>query len=86
MLKLFYPARFCFDFTNTQNLKELLRKNLNAAKPPEQSEGFGGNIGCKDKSLHGIKRLPQCYHIGRVNSIISGRNPPLYCTLILITM
>ena len=23
------------------------KKNLNAAKPPEQSKGLGGNIGCK---------------------------------------
>ena len=25
------------------------KKNLNAAKPPEQSKGLGGNIGCKVK-------------------------------------
>ena len=29
----------------------LLRKNLNAAKLPEQSKGLGGNIGCKGKNL-----------------------------------
>ena len=27
----------------------LIRKYLNAAKPPEQSKGLSGNIGCKDK-------------------------------------
>ena len=27
----------------------VFRKNLNAAKPPEQSKGLGGNIDCKDK-------------------------------------
>ena len=25
----------------------VFKKNLNAAKPPEQSRGLGGNIGCK---------------------------------------
>ena len=25
----------------------VFKKNLNAAKPPEQSKGLGGNIGCK---------------------------------------
>ena len=25
----------------------VLKKNMNAAKPPEQSKGLGGNIGCK---------------------------------------
>ena len=51
----------------------LLRKNLNAAKPPEQSKGFGGNIVCKALSyiittyrtvlyciiLSSIKHVPQ---------------------------
>ena len=27
-----------------------VKKSLNAAKPPEQSKGLGGNIGCKDKN------------------------------------
>ena len=30
------------------------------------------------KTLHGIKRVPQWNHIARVNSIISGRSPPLH--------
>ena len=25
----------------------VFKKNLNAAKPPEESKGFDGNIGCK---------------------------------------
>ena len=44
----------------------VVRKNLNAAKPPslisERSKGLGGNI--VGKALHGIERVPQCYHIG----------------------
>ena len=28
-------------------LDMVFNKNLNAAKPPEQSKGLGGNIGCK---------------------------------------
>ena len=28
----------------------IVRKNLNAAKPPEKSESLGGNIGCTDKN------------------------------------
>ena len=38
------------------------RKNLNAAKPLEQSKGLGGNICCKDKSCS-----PKLSH--RVNSL-----------------
>ena len=39
---------------NSQNDRDriaplLLRKNLNAAKPPEQSKCLGGNNGCKDR-------------------------------------
>ena len=30
------------------------KKNLNAAKPPEQSKGLGGNIGCKFYSAMNI--------------------------------
>ena len=30
---------------------------------------------------HGIKRVPQFGHIGKLNIIISGRRPPLYCIL-----
>ena len=28
------------------------KKNLNAAKPPEQSKGLGGIIGCRDEKLY----------------------------------
>ena len=38
------------------------------------------------KTLHGIKRVLQWSRIGRVNSIISGRSPPLHFTFTLITM
>ena len=70
--------------------KEVFKKNLNASKPSEHppsgekmSEGLGGNInGCRGKPLHGIKRVPQCNHIGSTDSIISGRSPPLDCTLV----
>ena len=27
-----------------------VKKIINAAKPPEQSKGLGGNIGCEDKN------------------------------------
>ena len=27
----------------------LFKENLNASKPPDQSKGLGGNIGCRDK-------------------------------------
>ena len=38
------------------------------------------------KALHRIKRVPQCSHIDRrVNIIISGRIPSLYCTLTTLT-
>ena len=42
-----------------------VEKNLNAAKPPEQSKGLGGirTLAVRTKTLHGIERVPQCYHI-----------------------
>ena len=47
-----------------------LKKDLNASKPSEHPPQQGkkclkayGNIGCT-KPLHGIKRVPQCNHIG----------------------
>ena len=53
------------------------------------SERLGGNIGCNKwtKTLHGIEWVIQyspmvVWH--RVNSIMSGRNPPLCCTLTLL--
>ena len=46
--------------------------------------GVNRNIGCKDKnpSWHLIG-FPIASDIDRVNSIISGRNPPLCCTHIM---
>ena len=44
-----------------------------------------GTLAVETKPLHGIKRVPQCNYIGST-SIISGRSPPLYCTLTLISM
>ena len=43
----------------------LFKKNLNAAKPPEQSKGLGGikTLDVRTKTLHGIKRVPQRNHI-----------------------
>ena len=43
-----------------------IRKNLNAAKPREQSEGSGGirTLAVRTKALHDIKGVTQCYHIG----------------------
>ena len=42
-----------------------LRKNLNAAKAPEQSKGLGGirTLPVRTKTLlvHGNKRVSQCY-------------------------
>ena len=37
-------------------LAVVFKKNLNAAKPPEQSKGLGGKIGCKvkKKNQHGL--------------------------------
>ena len=44
---------------------------LNASKPSEHSppgeklsKYLGGNIGCRDKTLDGIKSVPRCSHIG----------------------
>ena len=46
----------------------LFEKNLNAAKPPEQSKGLGVNgirtLAVRTKALHGIKGVPQRNHIG----------------------
>ena len=59
-----------------------LNKNLNASRPSERPPVRGENVkkigriaGCKYKTC---KRVPRWqYHW--VNSIISGRNPPLCC-------
>ena len=43
-------------------IKSLLKKNLKATKkPPEQSKGFGWNIGCKNKNSTWLRN--ECYHI-----------------------
>ena len=46
------------------------------------SKRLGGIIGCKDKasSWH-LNGFPYGSNIGSINSMISGRNPPIYCTL-----
>ena len=52
----------------------ILKKNLNASKPSNQSKGLGGNIGCRVKnSTWYWKGPPMESH--KVNSIISGRSP-----------
>ena len=49
---------------------------MNTAKPPEQpKKDLGGTWYSKGPS-------PILDHIDRVNSIISERNPPLYCTMV----
>ena len=50
------------------------------------SKLLGRNKGCKGKNLFmAFNRVPR-WQWHRVNSIISGRNPPLYCTLTLIAI
>ena len=49
------------------------------------SKDLGRKIDCRDKnSPWHLNGFPKKSH--RVNRIISGRSPPLYCTLTLITM
>ena len=66
-----------------------LKKNLNASKPsehPQVSEGLGGNIGCRDKTSSWYQKGSSMY-LHRVDSILPGRSPPLYYTLLgLISM
>ena len=69
---------------------KLCKTKLNASTPIEHppsgdkmSKGLGGNIGCRDKTSSWYQTgSPIEPH--RVNSIISGRSPSLYCTLTLI--
>ena len=49
----------------------LFKKNLNASKPSEHPPSVGkclkvyvGTLAVETKTLHGIKRVPQCNHIG----------------------
>ena len=35
------------DLATAAAVAVVFKKNLNAAKPPGQSKGLGGNIGCK---------------------------------------
>ena len=77
--------------------KDFLRGNIiytkyKAPKPSEHppsgekiSNDLGWNIGCRDKTLHYIKMISSCQS-HRVNSTISGINPPLCCILTLITI
>ena len=46
-------------------------------------------VGCQDKTSRSSWHLigfPDGSSIGLIDSIMSGRNPPLYCTLALIAM
>ena len=43
-----------------------------------------GTLAVGTKALHGIKRVPQCSHIW--STVISGKSPPLYCTLTSIIL
>ena len=66
------PADRCLPRCSSAFLKT--KKNRNASKPSNQSNGLvGGTIGCKGP--------PMSLH--RVNNTISGRNPPLYYFLCL---
>ena len=51
------------------------------------SKPLGGIISCKDKtsSWH-LNRFPDGSNIGSIIRIMSGRSPPLHCTLTLIAM
>ena len=51
------------------------------------SKRLGGIKGCKYKtsSWH-LNGFPDGSNIGSTNSIMSGRSPPLYCTLTLIAI
>ena len=92
----------CFVMGNPSHVRILvfglsrcaLKKNQNTPRPSEHSPVMGEKM---SKRLGGIKRLqiqnlfmafkqvPRCrYHW--VHSIMSGRNPPLYCTFTLIAM
>ena len=53
-------------FSSQQTTLLLLKKYMNAAKPPEQSKGLGvnRNIGCKNKNSTWYQKGTQCYHIG----------------------
>ena len=42
-------AVVCGQGLATAAVAVVFKKKLNAAKPPEQSKGLGGNIGCKVK-------------------------------------
>ena len=41
----------------------VFKKNLNAAKPPEQSKGLGGNIGCRVCSAINWRLRRQSMHL-----------------------
>ena len=70
------------------------KKNLNAPRPSEHSpvreknvKSLGGIIGCKYKtSSEHLNRFPDGSNIASTVRIMSGRSPPLYCTLTLIAV
>ena len=64
-------AEFFFRTKAPRHFKNMgggVKKNLNAANPPEQSKGLliGGikTLAVRTKTLNGIKRVPQRNHIG----------------------
>ena len=94
-VKLTIVTHLCFfseriAIANLSLLPCVIKKNMNASKPSEHplsgdkmSKGLGGNIGCRDKTSSWYQTgSPMWPH--RVNSIISGRNPSLYCDGVLI--
>ena len=81
------PAAKRSHFTSVCVLYRFLKKNQNAPRPSEHppvrgkkmSKRFGGIKGCKYKTSSWFPDM-------EINSVLSGRNPPLYCTLIFISM
>ena len=52
----YFSIFFDIRYVNSSVLR--LKTNLNASKSSELSKGLGGNIGGRDKALHGIKAFP----------------------------
>ena len=57
-----------------------VKKNLNASKPSNYSNVLDGDIGCRDKALHGTKRVPQCSHIIG-STILVFLSTAVYCNI-----
>ena len=55
--------------TNRIHLSQ--KKAMNVSKPSEHVKMFRvGTLAVETKALHGIKRVPQCSYIDRVNSTL----------------